>query len=104
MLKHSMATLTVSLVQIFATISGQGQYKIINLPQYTTHNSFIKKNMVPGGYVGGGSSSGWYTGTGSGGGQTAVKFVNNDLFHRVIVSGGGGGTAVSYTHLTLPTM
>ncbi|EAX85861.1 loricrin, putative [Trichomonas vaginalis G3] len=54
-----------------------------------------------GGYGGGGSSSnfcgteidtsGIYCGTGSGGGQTAVKFLENDLWHRVLVSGGGGG-------------
>ena len=31
-------------------------------------------------------------GSGSGGGQTAVKFLQNDLWHRVIVSGAGGGS------------
>ncbi|EAY09125.1 hypothetical protein TVAG_230850 [Trichomonas vaginalis G3] len=53
--------------------------------------------MVKGGYGGGGYSVNYYAsstqfGAGSGGGQTAVKFLQNDLWHRVIVSGGGGGS------------
>ncbi|EAY09318.1 hypothetical protein TVAG_394900 [Trichomonas vaginalis G3] len=55
--------------------------------------------MIPGGYGGGGSASNLfdssnlkYSGSGSGGGQTSVKFLINDLWHRVIVSGGGGGS------------
>ncbi|EAX91029.1 loricrin, putative [Trichomonas vaginalis G3] len=53
--------------------------------------------MVPGGYGGGGYAANWHfisenSGAGSGGGQTCVKFDKNDLWHRVIVSGGGGGS------------
>ncbi|EAY10978.1 hypothetical protein TVAG_446800 [Trichomonas vaginalis G3] len=53
--------------------------------------------MVHGGYGGGSFSFNFYStdiacGDGSGGGQTAVKFFENDLWHRVIVSGGGGGS------------
>ena len=57
--------------------------------------------MIKGGY-GGGSSANFFSltslknGTGSGGGQSAVKFLENDLWHRVIVSGGGGGCDDSF--------
>ncbi|EAX87852.1 PE-PGRS protein, putative [Trichomonas vaginalis G3] len=52
--------------------------------------------MIEGGYGGGGYASNYFGndefyGSGSGGGQTAVKFEVNDLWHRVIVSGAGGG-------------
>lgn len=77
--------------QIYATIGGSGQYKMLNIAGQA-ENNFLKENMVPGGYGGRGSSSGDKTGTASGGGQTAVKFLNNTLYHLVIVSGGGGGS------------
>ncbi|EAY10981.1 glycine-rich protein, putative [Trichomonas vaginalis G3] len=51
--------------------------------------------MTHGGYGGGGYAFNYHAidnGAGSGGGQTAVKFLENDLWHRVIVSGGGGGS------------
>ncbi|EAY19621.1 hypothetical protein TVAG_228840 [Trichomonas vaginalis G3] len=53
--------------------------------------------MIKGGYGGGGNAFSFYAddgnyGSGSGGGQTAVKFVSNDLWHRVIVAGAGGGS------------
>ncbi|EAY19627.1 PE-PGRS protein, putative [Trichomonas vaginalis G3] len=58
--------------------------------------------MVKGGYGGGGYATNFATydlndGAGSGGGQTAVKFLSNDLWHRVIVAGAGGGSDNSYT-------
>ncbi|EAY10980.1 gp13, putative [Trichomonas vaginalis G3] len=52
--------------------------------------------MIHGGYGGGFAFNYYYSqrvfGAGTGGGQTAVKFIENDLWHRVIVSGGGGGS------------
>lgn len=53
--------------------------------------------MIKGGYGGGGNTFNYWMsesnfGAGSGGGQTAVKFLQNDLWHRVIVSGAGGGS------------
>ncbi|EAX99874.1 hypothetical protein TVAG_425110 [Trichomonas vaginalis G3] len=57
----------------YATIGGRGVYDSPN----------------KGGYGGGGNS---INSAGSGGGQTAVKFINNDLWHRVIVGGAGGGS------------
>ncbi|EAY19625.1 hypothetical protein TVAG_228880 [Trichomonas vaginalis G3] len=53
--------------------------------------------MIKGGYGGGGYSFNYFLadddyGAGSGGGQTAVKFLSNDLWHRVIVAGAGGGS------------
>ncbi|EAY13860.1 hypothetical protein TVAG_044210 [Trichomonas vaginalis G3] len=59
--------------------------------------------MVKGGYGGGGNAFNFYSsstdyGSGSGGGQTAVKFFSNDLWHRVIVAGAGGGSDNSYTY------
>ena len=85
-----------SAIKIFATIGGKGIFGH-KITKYGTADCFYKENMQPGGYGGGGSSSNYYQGestdgTGSGGGQTAVKFIENDLWHRVLVSGGGGGS------------
>ncbi|EAX89511.1 glycine rich protein, putative [Trichomonas vaginalis G3] len=62
--------------------------------------------MIKGGYGGGGATFNHYGadynyGSGSGGGQTAVKFLSNDLWHRVIVSGAGGGSDNVYPTETL---
>ncbi|KAI5505953.1 glycine-rich protein family [Trichomonas vaginalis G3] len=74
----------------YFTIGGKGVFGY--KPGYMTEEeNFQKENMQPGGYGGGGSSSNYFRGTGSGGGQTTVKFIENDLWHRVLVSGAGGG-------------
>ncbi|EAX92444.1 hypothetical protein TVAG_327530 [Trichomonas vaginalis G3] len=78
------------LLQIYATIGGSGKY-LTNSKCDPLENCYLRENMVPGGYGGGGSSPGYKNGAGSGGGQTSVKFLENTLYHRVIVSGGGGG-------------
>lgn len=82
-------------IQAFATIGGRWifGYKIKNV--HTTPECYLDQNLIEGGY-GGGCKSGNngylnLVGSGSGGGQTAVKFLKNDLWHRVIVSGAGGG-------------
>ncbi|EAX89826.1 hypothetical protein TVAG_338190 [Trichomonas vaginalis G3] len=80
----------------FLTIGGKGifGYKF----QERSTNRCFNEYRNRGGYGGGGSSENWYSndnqyiGTDSGGGQTAVKFLKNNLWHRVLVSGGGGGT------------
>ncbi|EAX89101.1 hypothetical protein TVAG_442580 [Trichomonas vaginalis G3] len=74
----------------FITIGGKGSFGHKSIAP-GTKDCFMKENMQPGGYGGGGSSSSYPYGTGSGGGQTAVKFLENDLWHRVLVSGAGGG-------------
>ncbi|EAY19620.1 loricrin, putative [Trichomonas vaginalis G3] len=53
--------------------------------------------MVKGGYATNYKGAGNNDGAGSGGGQTAVKFLSNDLWHRVIVAGAGGGSDDEYT-------
>lgn len=81
----------------FLTVGGKGIYSH-TLIEMSTARCFSRKYMIPGGYGGGGSASNFCDvegseacGTGSGGGQTAVKFSENDLWHGVMVSGGGGG-------------
>ena len=80
----------------YATIGGKGQFKY-KIQQSNNDDCYLKNNMIEGGYGGGGYSSNFFYsdsdfGSGSGGGQTAVKFEVNDLWHRVIVSGAGGGS------------
>ena len=76
----------------YATIGGRGIYKY-KINERNTLACYAKENMTEGGYGGGGYGGNLYPeGIGSGGGQTAVKFVKNDLWHRVIVSGAGGGS------------
>ncbi|EAY19629.1 loricrin, putative [Trichomonas vaginalis G3] len=59
--------------------------------------------MVKGGYGGGGYAANFKgvddtDGAGSGGSQTAVKFLSNDLWHRVIVAGAGGGSENEFAY------
>ncbi|EAY01267.1 hypothetical protein TVAG_027350 [Trichomonas vaginalis G3] len=80
-------------ITAYATIGGKGIY---DENPFHTHK---------GGYGGGGDAlnlPGY--GSGSGGGQTAVKFVSNDLWHRVIVSGGGGGSDNYADHTQMYTV
>ena len=79
-----------SPVKAYFTLGGRGIFGH-KLESELNTACFEKINMQPGGYGGGGSSSNYPRGTGSGGGQTAVKFIENDLWHRVLVSGAGGG-------------
>ena len=78
------------LTRAYVTIGGSGKY-LKNTNCAPVQNCYLKENMVPGGYGGGGRSSGFSGGTASGGGQTSVQFLENTLYHRVIVSGAGGG-------------
>ena len=75
----------------FITIGGQGNYSR-TADSCTEESDFYLQNMIKGGYGGGGFASNCYAFSGSGGGQTAVKFHKNDLWHRVIVAGAGGGS------------
>ncbi|EAX89105.1 hypothetical protein TVAG_442620 [Trichomonas vaginalis G3] len=83
-------TIRTSITSFF-TIGGKGVFGKKG-DSYSTIGCFKKENMQPGGYGGGGSSAQYIYGTGSGGGQTTVKFLENDLWHRVLVSGAGGGS------------
>ncbi|EAX96368.1 PE-PGRS protein, putative [Trichomonas vaginalis G3] len=79
----------------YATIGGKGTVKFAS-----------GTKIMKGGYGGGGSASNYnpeqYSQDfGSGGGQTAVKFLANDLWHRVIVSGAGGGSDNGFTKDTM---
>ncbi|EAX96337.1 hypothetical protein TVAG_066340 [Trichomonas vaginalis G3] len=74
----------------YATIGGRGIYKLKSFKNVT--ECYAKENMTEGGYGGGGYAANYISLASSGGGQTAVKFVKNDLWHRVIVSGAGGGS------------
>lgn len=76
-------------ITAYATIGGHVFYgKVID--QSNNINCFKKENMAPGGYGYGGYGGNWPSGSGGGRGQTSVQFLANDLWHRVIVSGGGG--------------
>ena len=73
----------------YATIGGRGifDYKI---QEEATKQCYAKENMTEGGYGGGGYAANWYRrsnffGSGSGGGQAAVKFVKNDLWHLSLI-------------------
>ncbi|EAX88651.1 PE_PGRS protein, putative [Trichomonas vaginalis G3] len=85
-------------ITAFATIGGQGIYGITS-----TFSTYDCDKMVKGGYGGRGYASNFFDsysnyGSGSGGGQTAVKFLSNDLWHRVIVAGAGGGSDNIYSY------
>ncbi|EAY21577.1 PE_PGRS protein, putative [Trichomonas vaginalis G3] len=85
-----------SPVTAYATIGGKGNYSFTRYSEHTDAD-YLPENLVLGGYGGGGAAANFYGsitnyGAGSGGGQTAVKFKENDLWHRVIVSGAGGGS------------
>lgn len=76
-----------SQVRLYATIGGKGIYKVQNIDN---SECYIPENMIRGGYGGGGRAS--CNSGASGGGATSVKLLKNDLWHRIIVSAGGGGT------------
>ncbi|EAY08788.1 hypothetical protein TVAG_188750 [Trichomonas vaginalis G3] len=68
-------------ITAYATIGGRGIYAFSVL-----YPSFDRNDMIKGGYGGGGYAFNYYDGgdadgAGSGGGQTAVKFLANDLWH-----------------------
>ena len=89
-------------ITAFATRGGKGVYEY----KYRIIDDFDVNHMIKGGYGGGGATFNHYGadynyGSGSGGGQTAVKFLSNDLWHRVIVSGAGGGSDNVYPTETL---
>ena len=80
----------------FLSIGGKGQYGYKQLFE-TNDESYLRENMLEGGYNGGGWASNFYRssgcwGCGSGGGATDLKFDVNDVFHRVLVAGAGGGS------------
>lgn len=76
----------------FLTLGGNGIYSYT--ASLDVSLDYTPPYMVRGGYGGGGSGANFDSsmpGTGSGGGQTSVSFDENDLWHRVLVSGAGGG-------------
>ena len=80
----------------FLAIGGQGTYGYTKAMENNA-DCFKPQYMVKGGYNGGGWASNYYSkstfyGCGSGGGSTDLRFEEDDVFHRVIVAGAGGGT------------
>lgn len=73
----------------YLTIGGKGEYASTR-PDASDTIDYKKPHMSYGGY-GGGGSGGSPTFSGGGGGQTSLSFEINDLWHRVLVSGAGGG-------------
>ena len=79
----------------YIAIGGQGLY---TQSSGTCDAGGIEKSkMIKGGFNGGGYASNYFCGStnwgsGSGGGATDVRFLEKDLYHRVIVAGGGGGS------------
>ena len=84
----------------FLSIGGHGIYGTKSQLQRNTAECYKAENMMRGGYNGGASSAHFYEtanpGSGSGGGATDLRIGENDLYHRIIVSGGGGGTDNKY--------
>ncbi|EAY05343.1 hypothetical protein TVAG_153770 [Trichomonas vaginalis G3] len=74
----------------YVTLGGQGKVSTIVNDCGAGTNCFDRSRYSPGGYGGGGSAPP-HDSVGTGGGQTAVKFQQNDVWHRVIVAGSGGG-------------
>ncbi|EAY14577.1 hypothetical protein TVAG_393040 [Trichomonas vaginalis G3] len=74
----------------YATIGGQGRVATPKSGCENKPSCFERSLYSPGGYGGGGSAPP-HSSVGTGGGQTAVKFRENTLWHRVIVAGSGGG-------------
>jgi hypothetical protein len=80
----------------YLAIGGSGNFSY-NIKERDTNNCYLKENMLKGGYNGGGDASNFFEsdsiyGVGSGGGATDLRIGTNDLFHRVLVAGGGGGS------------
>lgn len=83
-------------IKAYATIGGKGEFGH-KIHGANSPDNYLIENRIRGGYgLGGSNSNSEWDGCGSGGGQTALKFIENDLWHRVIVSGGGGGSDNSY--------
>ena len=70
---------------MYIAIGGKGKYK-------TGTASFSDADRVRGGYNGGGRGFQYPSGSSGGGGATDFRLLANDLWHRVLVAGAGGGT------------
>lgn len=88
--------------QVFLTAGGAGIYYSSNEGSWPDSG----ENMIPGGFNGGGGASMSNLGVGSrsartsGGGANDIRVVTNDLYHRIVVAGGGGGNSGSDTDNT----
>lgn len=69
--------------KLIAHIGGKGNYLV--------DPSSTGLNYNHGGYNGGGSSLISEYGASSGGGSTDIRYLADDVFHRIIVAGAGGG-------------
>ena len=78
-----------SRTSFYATLGGRGRYYV--------DSSNSGSAEIKGGYNGGGSAMMSDFGDSSGGGASDIRFVKNDLFHRVLVAGAGGGQDDSST-------
>ena len=78
-----------SKTKAYIAIGGEGLYKTGSCSKQdkTSPDCFVE-----GGFNGGGKSYIHTTGDSSGGGATDIRFETNDLFHRVLVAGAGGGS------------
>ena len=70
--------------KVYIAIGGAGEYNI-------GKRSWEDSDRAKGGYNGGGKSFMYDDGTSSGGGATDLRLEVDDLWHRVLVAGGGGG-------------
>ena len=84
---YTSGTLTLhEITKVYIAIGGKGQYKTgeAGIP-------YDDSNMAKGGYNGGGKGN-LCAGSGSGGGgATDIRLLKDDLWHRIMVAGGGGG-------------
>ncbi|EAX94266.1 hypothetical protein TVAG_498200 [Trichomonas vaginalis G3] len=77
----------------YIMIGGHGQYVT---PTSVVEDPYLKENMIPGGYGGGGFAIRYYSlnapGSASGGSRTALMINEDDIFHSILVAGAGSGT------------
>ena len=71
--------------RVYIAIGGQGQY-------LTGSQSYEDSLRPKGGYNGGGKGSLYSDGSFGGGGATDLRIDEDDLWHRVLVAGGGGAS------------
>ena len=77
------------ITKVYIAIGGMGFYHEGNCK---ISDKTDPQCYFPGGYNGGGGGLMYSAGSSSGGGATDFRFDKNDLFHRVLVAGAGGGS------------
>ena len=78
------------VTKVYIAIGGKGQFSTGKNDDADYY--YVDSKMLKGGYNGGGKGVDYPTGASSGGGATDFRLLENDLWHRILVAGGGGGS------------